>query len=310
MKAFVITGPGEAGVHDVAPPTVDPGEVVVDVQRGGVCCTDIELYTGEMHYLHDGFSTYPLRIGHEWMGTVSAIGDGVDDRWLGRRVTGDTMPGCGVCRRCRSGYQPVCEFRGELGIRDARPGALAEQAAVPAASLRKLPDAVDDVLGALVAPGGNALRSVQGAALVPGDRDLVLGAGTIGLLVAMFVPGCGCRGPSHGPQRPIPRLRAHAAVRRRVDRGEPAGRALGRGGRGFERATSARQGAGARRARQACRLRGPRRQSEPHRHPYPSPERRHRGRDPERVAWVDGDGRGLCERRCRPAPAGRGHRRP
>jgi NAD(P)-dependent dehydrogenase (short-subunit alcohol dehydrogenase family)/threonine dehydrogenase-like Zn-dependent dehydrogenase len=173
MKAFVITGPREAGVQDVAPPAADPGEVVVDVQRAGVCGTDIELYTGEMHYLHDGFSTYPLRIGHEWMGTVSAIGDRVDDRWLGRRVTGDTMPGCGVCRRCRSGYQPVCEFRGELGIRDARPGALAEQAAVPAASLRKLPDAVDDVLGALVAPGGNALRSVQGAALVPGDRDLV-----------------------------------------------------------------------------------------------------------------------------------------
>jgi threonine dehydrogenase-like Zn-dependent dehydrogenase len=191
MKAFVITGPGEAGVQDVAPPAADPGEVVVDVQRAGVCGTDIELYSGEMHYLHDGFSTYPLRIGHEWMGTVSAIGDRVDDRWLGRRVTGDTMLGCGVCRRCRSGYQHVCEFRGELGIRDGRPGALAEQVAVPAASLRELPDVVDDVLGALVEPGGNALRSVQGAALVPGDRALVLGAGTIGLLVAMFARAAG-----------------------------------------------------------------------------------------------------------------------
>jgi threonine dehydrogenase-like Zn-dependent dehydrogenase len=191
MKAFVITGPGEAGVQDVAPPAADPGEVVVDVQRAGVCGTDIELYSGEMHYLHDGFSTYPLRIGHEWMGTVSAIGNRVDDRWLGRRVTGDTMLGCGVCRRCRSGYQHVCEFRGELGIRDGRPGALAEQVAVPAASLRELPDAVDDVLGALVEPGGNALRSVQGAALVPGDRALVLGAGTIGLLVAMFARAAG-----------------------------------------------------------------------------------------------------------------------
>jgi threonine dehydrogenase-like Zn-dependent dehydrogenase len=191
MKAFVITGPGEAGVQDVAPPAADPGEVVVDVQRAGVCGTDIELYSGEMHYLHDGFSTYPLRIGHEWMGTVSAIGNRVDDRWLGRRVTGDTMLGCGVCRRCHSGYQHVCEFRGELGIRDGRPGALAEQVAVPAASLRELPDAVDDVLGALVEPGGNALRSVQGAALVPGDRALVLGAGTIGLLVAMFARAAG-----------------------------------------------------------------------------------------------------------------------
>lgn len=191
MKAFVITGPGEAAVQDVEPPTAAPGDVVVDVQRAGVCGTDVELYTGEMQYLLDGATTYPIRIGHEWMGTVSAVGDGVERRWLGRRVTGDTMLGCGACRRCRSGYQHVCELRGELGIRDGRPGALADQVAVPATSLRELPDSVDDTLGALVEPGGNALRSVQGAALAPGDRALVLGAGTIGLLAAMFARAAG-----------------------------------------------------------------------------------------------------------------------
>jgi 2-desacetyl-2-hydroxyethyl bacteriochlorophyllide A dehydrogenase len=193
MKAFVITGPGEAGVRDVEPPTASPGEVVVDVHRAGICGTDMELYTGEMQYLHDGVTTYPIRIGHEWMGTVSAVGDGVDPAWLGRRVTGDTMLGCGTCRRCVGGYQHVCELRGELGIRDGRPGALAEQVAVPATSLRALPGSVDDTQGALVEPGGNALRSVQGAALAPGDRVLVLGAGTIGLLVAMFARAAGAR---------------------------------------------------------------------------------------------------------------------
>lgn len=187
----MITGPGEAGVQDVAPPEPAPGEVIVDVGRAGVCGTDIEFFTGEMQYLHEGFADYPMRIGHEWMGTVSEIGDGVDARWLGRRVTGDTMLGCGACRRCTAGYQWVCEFRTELGIRGGRPGALAEQVAVPATALHELPDSVDDALGALVEPGGNAYRSVQGAALHPGDRALVLGPGTIGLLVAMFAREAG-----------------------------------------------------------------------------------------------------------------------
>ncbi|MEO5535363.1 MAG: alcohol dehydrogenase catalytic domain-containing protein [Pseudolysinimonas sp.] len=191
MKAFVVTGPHQAGVQEVDPPVAGPGEVVVDVQRAGVCGTDIEFFTGEMQYLHDGFAHYPMRLGHEWMGTVTALGDGVNPRWLGRRVTGDTMLGCGECRRCTSGYQHVCENRTEIGIRNGRPGALAEQVAVPERALRELPDGVDDALGALVEPGGNALRSVQGAALRPGDRALVLGPGTIGLLVGMFARAAG-----------------------------------------------------------------------------------------------------------------------
>ena len=191
MKAFTITGPGLAGVEDVAPPVAAPGEVVVDVARAGVCGTDIEFFTGEMQYLDDGHARYPMRIGHEWMGTVSAVGDGVARSWLGRRVTGDTMLGCGVCRRCRGGTQWVCEFRTEVGIRGGRPGALAEQLAVPASSLHALPDAVDDALGAMVEPGGNALRAVWGAHLSPGDRALILGPGTIGLLAAMFARAAG-----------------------------------------------------------------------------------------------------------------------
>lgn len=191
MKAFVVTGPGEAGVQDVEPPVAGPGEVVVDVARASVCGTDIEFFTGEMQYLDEGFAEYPIRIGHEWMGTVAAAGEGVDRRWLGRRVTGDTMLGCGICHRCRADRQHVCEFRTELGIRGGRAGALAEQVAIPERALRELPDTVDDALGALVEPGGNALRSVWGADLAPGDHALVLGPGTIGLLVAMFARAAG-----------------------------------------------------------------------------------------------------------------------
>jgi threonine dehydrogenase-like Zn-dependent dehydrogenase len=190
MKAFVITAPGIGSVADVAPPVAEPGEVVVDVQRAGVCGTDAELFSGDQPYLRDGRTSYPVRIGHEWMGTVGAVGAGVSRRWIGRRVTGDTMLGCRDCRRCRGGYQHTCEFRAELGIL-GRPGALAEQVAIPEVALHELPDRVDDVQGALVGPGGGALRAVRAAALRPGDRVLILGPGTIGVLAAMFARAAG-----------------------------------------------------------------------------------------------------------------------
>ena len=186
MRAFVVTEPFTYEVRDVAPPVADTGSVVVDVQRVGVCGTDADFFRGDMAYLHDGHARFPMRLGHEWMGTITAVGPGVERDWLGRRVTGDTMLGCGSCRRCRSGHQHVCETRREVGIREDFPGALAEKLVVPVTSLHKLPDTVDDATGALVEPGGNALRSLQAADLRAGDRLLVLGPGTIGLLVALF----------------------------------------------------------------------------------------------------------------------------
>ena len=186
MRAFVVTGPRESAVQEVDAPIAGAGQVVVEVERVGVCGTDVEFFTGEMAYLHQGFAHYPMRLGHEWCGTVSSVGDGVDPELAGRRVTGDTMLGCRHCRRCRSGRQHVCAQRFEIGIRGGFPGALAEQLAVPATALHLLPDAVDAVAGALVEPGGNALRCVQGADLHPDDRVLVLGPGTIGLLVGLF----------------------------------------------------------------------------------------------------------------------------
>jgi 2-desacetyl-2-hydroxyethyl bacteriochlorophyllide A dehydrogenase len=190
MRALVLMAPGEYEVQDVPPPPAAPGEVVVNVKRVGLCGTDVELFTGEMAYLRQGYTSYPVRPGHEWAGTVVAVGDGVDRAWIGRRVTGDTMIGDGMCRRCRRGHQHVCQNRQEVGIR-GRPGALAEQLAVPARSLRALPESVDDVLGALVEPGGNALRAARAARVGPGDRALVLGPGTIGLLTAMFIRSAG-----------------------------------------------------------------------------------------------------------------------
>ena len=186
MRALVLTAPGRAEVREVPAPVAGPGQVVVDVARAGVCGTDVELFTGEMSYLHSGVASYPLRPGHEWSGTVREVGPGVDTSWTGRRVTGDTMIGCGHCRRCRAGRHHVCPDRHELGIRDGLPGALAERMAFPAAYLHALPDTVDATAGALVEPAGNAQRCVDAAGLEPGERLLVLGTGTIGLLTAML----------------------------------------------------------------------------------------------------------------------------
>jgi len=191
MRAYVLTSPRAGGVQDVPVPQPAAGEVVVAVERVGVCGTDVEFFSGEMSYLHDGHARYPLRLGHEWCGTVTSVGSGVDARWLGRRVMGDTMLGCGRCRRCRRGHQHVCERRQEVGIRGDRPGALAERVAVPVTSLHELPDAVDAVLGALVEPGANALRAARATQATPDDRVLVFGPGTIGVLAAMFVRAAG-----------------------------------------------------------------------------------------------------------------------
>ena len=160
------------------PPVAGAGEVVVDVERVGVCGTDVEFFTGEMAYLHQGHAAYPLRLGHEWCGAVSAVGAGVDPGWLGRRVTGDTMLGCGRCGRCRPGGTHVCADRCEIGIRGGLPGALAEQLAVPvtrparAARRRRR-------RGRRAGRAGRqrAARGRGRAALRAGDRLLVLGPG-------------------------------------------------------------------------------------------------------------------------------------
>src|SRR5580693_616182 len=163
MRAFVISGPGQAAVRDIEPPEPGPGQVVVDVERAGVCGTDVEFFTGHMVYLRTGEARYPVRIGHEWCGVVTRAGDEASAAWLGQRVTGDTMLGCGQCERCRSGRQHLCADRFEIGIRGGWPGALAEQLLVPASALLPLPDRIGATAGALVEPGGNALRAVRAA---------------------------------------------------------------------------------------------------------------------------------------------------
>jgi threonine dehydrogenase-like Zn-dependent dehydrogenase len=201
VRAFVITGPGHGAVQDVDPPSPAPGQVVVDVERAGVCGTDMEFFTGHMAYLRTGEARYPVRIGHEWCGVVARSGDEATAAWVGQRVIGDTMLGCGRCRRCLGGRQHLCAERFEIGVRGGWPGALAEQLLVPASALYALPAGIGPVTGALVEPGGNALRAVRAVLAGPGQggagqggpgrRLLIMGPGTIGLLAAQIARSLG-----------------------------------------------------------------------------------------------------------------------
>ena len=191
MRALVVTSPREAGVLEVADPVAAPGQLLIEVERVGICGTDVELYTGEMAYIEQGHTTFPIRLGHEWTGRVSAVGDPADERWIGKRVTGDTMLGCGHCEYCLGGHHWVCPNRFEVGIRDGWPGALAEKVLVPTKYALEIPEHVSLAAAALVEPGGNSLRAVRAASIAPGQKVLVLGSGTIGLLAAQFALAAG-----------------------------------------------------------------------------------------------------------------------
>ncbi len=191
MRALVVHGPRDARVDDVPVPRPGPGELLVRVERAGICGTDVELFTGEMAYYVRGRTHHPVRLGHEWTGTVVEAGSAAEGLWVGRRVVGDTMLGCGHCVACRAGRHHVCPDRHEVGITDGWPGMLAAYATIPTRFAHYVPDAVGLDAAALVEPGANALRAARAAGAGPGTRVLIMGDGTIGLLATLFAVDAG-----------------------------------------------------------------------------------------------------------------------
>jgi len=191
MKAFVITSPRVGSVIDVAEPLVGDHDLLVEIERVGICGTDVEFFNGDMAYLASGHAKYPLQLGHEWCGRVINIGNKVAPHWRGKLITGDTMLGCQDCARCSNGFQYLCDDRDEVGIRNGYPGALAQRLVIPDFAAHELPDDLDPALGAMVEPTGNALRSVDATKLLTGDRMLIFGPGTIGLLCALIAQSRG-----------------------------------------------------------------------------------------------------------------------
>ena len=181
MRAVVLTGPGAVEVVEVPDPDPTPGTVVVAIERCGVGGTDVEAYRA-------GQVPAPAWFGHEWSGRVVDIGDGVTDHFVGERVVGAVPPPCGRCRPCWAGLGDHCQEALAL-IVGAHPtasdhGAFAERIRVDARRVHRIPDGVDDASAALAEPAAVAAHAVAQGEQRLGDLVVVIGAGTIGLLVA------------------------------------------------------------------------------------------------------------------------------
>jgi Threonine dehydrogenase and related Zn-dependent dehydrogenases len=172
MKACVIEAPGTAAVTEVPIPEPGPGEVLVRVERAGVCGTDIHIFKGEY------VSPYPIIPGHEFAGTIAGLGAGVAGLAIGDRVTAEPNIHCGRCTYCLSHRGNHCENWQAVGV--TRSGAMAEYVAVPAANVFRLPNGMSFAEGAFIEPLACVVHAMNRLRPMPGDRALLFGAGAMG----------------------------------------------------------------------------------------------------------------------------------
>jgi L-iditol 2-dehydrogenase len=186
VKAVVKTerAPGHVELQERPEPTAGPGQVVLRVAYAGICGTDV-------HILHDSHPYWPpVVMGHEFTGTVEAVGDGVDPALRGTRVVCEPHAGaCGTCRLCREGHAQLCSSKRSPGW--GIDGAFAPLVAVPAHLLHIVPDGVPERAAAMCEPLAIVLSALQRTPVAPGDRVVVIGPGPIGLLAAMAARATG-----------------------------------------------------------------------------------------------------------------------
>jgi 2-desacetyl-2-hydroxyethyl bacteriochlorophyllide A dehydrogenase len=205
MRAIVLDRPGRFRVAKVPDPTPGPGQIVVKVDCCGICGTDIHIMDGEFPP-----TPYPITPGHEFAGTVAAVGPEVAiDLPLGVKVAVDPSLYCGYCRRCRSGRDNLCENWAAIG--DTLSGAFAEYVAVPAVNAHLLPDGVDGQLGAMVEPLACAVHGLRRLGPLFGDTVVLTGAGTMGLLLLQLLVHTGA-----GPVTVVDRVADRLAVARKL----------------------------------------------------------------------------------------------
>ncbi|KAB7761713.1 2,3-butanediol dehydrogenase [Mycolicibacterium mucogenicum] len=184
MRAAVYYGPNKVSVEDVAIPAPGPGQVQLQVGFNGICGTDLhEYYAGPIfvptqpHPLTH--QELPLTLGHEFSGTITAVGAGVTDWREGDRVAVEPIYKCGHCGPCAAGNYNVCQQIGFHGLMSD--GGMAEYTVVPTNMLHRLPDNVSLELGALVEPMSVAYHAATLGDVKPGDTAMVFGAGPIGI---------------------------------------------------------------------------------------------------------------------------------
>lgn len=169
-------------------PEVGYNDILIKIKKTAICGTDVHIYNWDEW----SQKTVPvgMTVGHEYVGTVAAIGDGVRGFAIGDRVSGEGHITCGYCRNCRAGRRHLC--RNTTGVGVNRPGAFAEYLSIPADNAFKIPDEVSDDMAAIFDPFGNAVHTALSFDLV-GEDVLITGAGPIGMMAAAVAKHAGAR---------------------------------------------------------------------------------------------------------------------
>jgi L-iditol 2-dehydrogenase len=184
MKQAVMTAPGKIEFCQIEKPVPALKEVLIQIQRIGVCGSDIHVY----HGLHP-YTGYPVVQGHEVSGTIAAVGGEVSGFAVGDAVVFMPQVTCGECYPCRHGMYHICDKLKVMGFQTD--GAGQEYFAIRAEMVLKLPASISLDQGAMIEPVAVAVHALRRAGDVKGKKVLVLGAGTIGNLVAQSARAMG-----------------------------------------------------------------------------------------------------------------------
>src|SRR5919107_667313 len=190
MKAWVLGDPGQLSLVDKPVPVPKKAEVLVRIDAVAICATDLEIISHGPPAMIQGGAPFNKNFtpGHEYMGTVAALGPGVDEFAIGERVTVEIHAGCGQCKRCRQGMYTSCLNYGkpEKGHRAngfTTDGGFAEYAVNHINTLARVPDTISDAEATLVVTAGTSMYGLtELGGLVAGESVVVIGPGPIGLL--------------------------------------------------------------------------------------------------------------------------------
>lgn len=187
MKALRWYGRKDLRYEDAPEPSPGTGQLKIKVTLAGICGTDLKEYATGPNML--SLDKAPITLGHEFAGTVAALGKGVTDFRVGDRVSGVGYYYCGDCYCCKKGLYNLCVNQGFTGL--TTDGCMAEFFVLPAYACYKLPDTVSYEYGALVEPLAVALHAIRQGRVSPGDTVAIVGDGAIGLCALLSTRAAG-----------------------------------------------------------------------------------------------------------------------